>query len=640
MSEPPAADVLIAHDSGDLRSVELLGSALEGAGIRPQLLDQRAFDGAGGDPLAILNPVRVLVIAVGRQSVPDFLITLGQAAQRIERPPFLIMLGRAGDGTAEKFGLSGEGVFDYRSGVNESVVAGFVERVRWALGSLPEEAPTVEQSAAQQAPEPNIPPNISKMGPPLSPEPREYAIGDIWDALDNSALAVLAQADAVARRRKATEIHSEDLLIGLYREAGGPTVTLLREAGISERDVARMVSKRITSIRPGTALRRVRDLPFAPTFSRHGYAALVAAFDAANGEVPPSKIATRHLLYGLLSLPDCSVATQLRAATIAPRSSAPGVRPNPSPHVGDPGVGRVPLGHTGGPDLRNIGSEVDAIATVLRHGPSTRHSPSACSATGAPARRSSWTDLEQANRPVLESRGSRRSARRRPCLLPAHRPAQVQRLALHRREPVGKPRERDLRGPGRCPVAAQALREGDHRGGTRRADLILERAQAEQRLEAAGRGKPRPTVRLPRRRAKVDRVDGLYDELVEADLSPGGLCGAALKVALAQPEVADAIKDPTDKVDEAVVRGGRGAPVSSPTRSAERSRGAPPTTGYIGALLARRSTQRGRVWAAYRRPRTPGRHPDCLLSAAGLTSRRCFGFGSASWPAPPVHCSP
>ena len=78
MSDRPPSDVLIAHDSGDLRSVELLASALDGAGIRPQLLDQRDFDGAGGDPLAILNPVRVLVVAVGRQSVPDFLITLGQ----------------------------------------------------------------------------------------------------------------------------------------------------------------------------------------------------------------------------------------------------------------------------------------------------------------------------------------------------------------------------------------------------------------------------------------------------------------------------------------------------------------------------------------------------------------------------------
>ena len=626
MSEPPAADVLIAHDSGDPRSVELLGSALEGAGIRPQLLDQRAFDGAGGDPLAILNPVRVLVIAVGRQSVADFLITLGQAAQRIERPPFLIMLGRAGDGTAEKFGLSGEGVFDFRSGINENVVAGFAERVRSALGHLPEAAPTVEQSAAQQAPEPNIPPNISKMGPPPSPEPREYAIGDIWDALDDSALAVLAQADAVARRRKATEIHSEDLLIGLYREAGGPTVTLLREAGISERDVARMVSKRITSIRPGTPLRRVRDLPFAPTFSRHGYAALVAAFDAANGEVPPSKIATRHLLYGLVSLPDCSVATQLREATIAPEVVLAWRPPEPKP--GTLGIPEALAGFrsdtTGGPDLLNIGPEVDAIATVLAA--RTVDPPLALGLFGDWGTGKTFfmdeLDKRIAVLAAREAAADRRGDDRIYC-------RNIVQLRFNAWHYIDENLWASL---------ANAIFEGlddalanQHLNakaiesrGKERAGLLLERAQAEKGLEEARQEQADADRLAAEAQANVDRVDERYDELVQA-VKPEAILAGGLKVAMAQPEVADQVKTQKDNVNAKVDEAAKELGIKPETlRNALAGSTA---NGYVAAWRALLHDSASRVWVPIAALAVLAVIVAVALDAAGFDSAALVGAG-------------
>ena len=65
MSDAPAVDVLIAHDSGDLRSVEDLASAIDRAGLRTSLMNERGFAAQSGDAVEVLGPVRALVLAVG-----------------------------------------------------------------------------------------------------------------------------------------------------------------------------------------------------------------------------------------------------------------------------------------------------------------------------------------------------------------------------------------------------------------------------------------------------------------------------------------------------------------------------------------------------------------------------------------------
>ena len=87
---------------------------------------------------------------------------------------------------------------------------------------------------------------------------------------------------------------------------------------------------------------------------------------------------------------------------------------------------------------------------------------------------------------------------------------------------------------------------------TRRTDLILKRAQAQERLDDARRRQADADRVAAAAQAKVDRVDGLYDELVDA-VQPGAVLTGSLMAALAQPDVSDSITAQRDKIDRQLV---------------------------------------------------------------------------------------
>jgi hypothetical protein len=621
MSEPPAVDVLIAHDSGDLRSVEFLASALDGAGIRPQLLDQRAFDGAGSDPLPILDPVRVLVVAVGGRSLPDFLFTLGRTAERIERPPFLILLGRADDGTAEKFGLSGEGVFDFRSGINENIVAGFVERVRWALGLPPDEFEVSKRAPVDQAPPTPAGPEASPVTAPARP-----SISDIWAALESPAKTTIAQANAVAQERRSSLIHSEDLLIGLYRESGGPTASILEDKGVSERTVGEIVAQQIPTIRPAIALPNVPPLESPPALSTHTSQALSRAFDAARAEDPSGPIGTRHLLYGLVSLEDCTVAEQLRDAGVTSDFVRAWRPPEPEPvsQAIPEALAGFRSDTTGGPDLLNIGPEVDAIATVLAA--RTVDPPLALGLFG------DWGTGKTFFMDDLEKRIGLLAARE--AVADRHGDDRVYcRNIVQLRFNAWHYIDVDLwaslanaifEGLDDALAKSRLLPEEIKDRGKERAGLLLERAQVETGLEEARQEQVEADRLAAEAQAELDRVDERYDELVQA-VKPEAILAGGLKVAMDQPEVADQFNTQKERVNAKIDEAATELGIKPDTLRKALAGGT--ANGYVAAGRALLQDNASRVWVPIAALAVLAVIVAVALDAAGFDSAALVGAG-------------
>ena len=630
MSEPPAADVLIAHDSGDVDSVEFLATALDRAGIRPLLFDERALPELAESPITVLGSVRALVLGVARTLPPDWMPPLAGAARRaadgVERPVFVALFRSAREGVAEKLDVPSDAVLDLRGGPNENVVAGAVERIRSALDGPSEAAPPVEQSAAQQAPEPDIPPNISKMGPPPSPSPTEQTITEIWDALDPRSIDALAQADAVSKRRNASQLHSEDLLIGLYRESDGPTIQILRDANVSARDVARMVAKQIPSVRPAARLRRVPQLEFAPSFSRHSYSALQWAFDAAKTEGPAGKITTRHILAGLVSLTDCSVAQELRDAGLTPEDVLAWRPPEPEP--GALGIPEALAGFrsdtTGGPDLLNIGPEVDAIATVLAA--RTVDPPLALGLFGDWGTGKTFFMDELDKRIAVLAAREAAADRHGDDRIYCRNIVQLRFNAWHYiDENLWASLANAIFEGLDDALATQHLNaRAIESRGKERAGLLLERAQAEKGLEEARHEQADADRLADEAQANVDRVDERYDELVQA-VRPEAILAGGLKVAMAQPEVADQVKTQKDNVNAKVDEAAKELGIKPETL--HNALAGSTANGYVAAWRALLHDSASRVWVPIAALAVLAVVVAVALDAAGFDSAALVGAG-------------
>jgi hypothetical protein len=130
--------------------------------------------------------------------------------------------------------------------------------------------------------------------------------------------------------------------------------------------------------------------------------------------------------------------------------------------------------------------------------------------------------------------------------------------------------------------------------GKERAGLILERAQAQQRLDAARERQAEADRRAAEAQAEVDRVDGEIDELVAA-VRPEEILASAAKVATAQPDVAAEIERQRQKVEAELSTAARKLDIDPETLRKELA--ATSDGGYIvawRALLNEKGT--ARIW--------------------------------------------
>ena len=626
MSEPPAADVLIAHDSVDLESIQELAAALDRAQIRPQLLSERDFEGVSGDPQAAISRARALLFAVASPSVPDFMFKLARAARAVPdivpRPLFVALLREANEQVAEGLDAEPDDVLDVRSGIFETTMVLFAGKVRARLDGPPPNVPDIEQ-ISKEAPTQTIPPDPDAPAQrPLTRPAVDRGKGtaaEAWSLFDESASEAMGQAYQVARGHRAQGIHTEDMLVGLYRERNGPTASMLEGAHIDEADLAGIVSKEHPSIRIAANGELVPWRATPPRLSKHVSDALALALNARQDS---SLVGSRELLYGLVSLDSCSVAEQLRAAGITPEAVLAWRPPQ------DTGIPEALAGFrsdtTGGPDLLNIGPEVDAIATVLAA--RTVDPPLALGLFGDWGTGKTFfmdeLDKRIAVLAAREAAADRHGEDRIYC-------RNIVQLRFNAWHYIDENLWASL---------ANAIFEGlddalatQHLNaraiesrGKERAGLLLERAQAEKGLEEARQEQADADRLAAEAQANVDRVDERYDELVQA-VKPEAILAGGLKVAMAQPEVADQVKTQKDNVNAKVDEAAKELGIKPETlRNALAGSTA---NGYVAAWRALLHDSASRVWVPIAALAVLAVIVAVALDAAGFDSAALVGAG-------------
>ena len=602
-----SADVLLAHDSADRESVGSLAGAFERAGLRVLSADVADLGSASWDSLApLIGPVRAVVLAVGRMGPPDIMRALVRMARAapdgVARPTYVALLPGADRGAAEKVGVDDNHALDLRSGELDGEMLGrFIGMIGGEPPGSASPPPPPPDSVAQAEvrPQPEPPRRKtapSKVAPPPEPAPpRDAFIADIWDDLDDAARSAVAQADAIARRRGASEIHVEDLLIGLYREPGGPTAAVLHAAGVSDRVLAGIVADQLPSIRPGTPLKRVPQLPSAPSMSGHVLATMVAASDVAKGAGVPA-IRTRDLLLALVTLEDCSVSEGLRAARVTPEAVA-SWQPIAATPTASAALTAALAGFrsdsTDGPDLLDIGREVDAIATVLAA--RTVEPPLALGLFGDWGTGKTFF-MDHLERRIDElARAEAAADRRGDDRVYCRNIVQLRFNAGHYidQDLWASLADGILEGLDDALSTVELPEEAVEDRGKERAGLLLERAQAGRRLDDARAVETEARQRAAEAQDRVERIDGLYDELVDA-IRPEAILAGAARVAVAQPEVSDQIAEQSRHIQEKVDAAAKELNVKPETLRNELSGSS--DGGYLAAWRAVLHDRGSRVW--------------------------------------------
>ena len=356
-----------------------------------------------------------------------------------------------------------------------------------------------------------------------------------------------------------------------------------------------MVAEQIPTISPSTGLPNVPPLESPPALSTHTSEALARAFAAVRAERATRLIDTRDLLYGLVSLEDCTVAEQLRDAGVTPdfvRAWQP-----PAPEPAERAIPEALAGFrsdtTGGPDLLNIGPEVDAIATVLAA--RTVDPPLALGLFGDWGTGKTFFMDELDKRigvlAAREAAADRHGADRVYC----RNIVQLRFNAWHYIDVDlwASLANSIFEGLDEALAKSRMLPEEIKDRGKERAGLLLERAQVESGLEEARQEQTDADRLAAEAQAKLDRVDEKYDELVQA-VRPEAILAGGLKVALAQPEVADQIRTQQESVNAQINKAAEDLRIDPETL--RKALAGSPGNGYVAAWRAVLHDHASRVW--------------------------------------------
>ena len=138
------------------------------------------------------------------------------------------------------------------------------------------------------------------------------------------------------------KVHMEHLVMGLFGKVGGPTEQLFHRVGIDESKLRELIKVAVDVELP-KKYEQTRLTAFPPV-SRHVRDSLIAARGKA-GPLSAAPVRSRHLLFGALSITDCTVVKTLLDRGVSPdaidlledeRTTAPSPVAAP-PHTG-PGM--------------------------------------------------------------------------------------------------------------------------------------------------------------------------------------------------------------------------------------------------------------------------------------------------------------
>ncbi len=328
--------------------------------------------------------------------------------------------------------------------------------------------------------------------------------------------------------------------------------------------------------------------------SSHVLETLVAAAQQADVDSQP-RLGGRELLAAFMSIENCSVAAALRDHDIDTASirdwEPPPVEVEPAP-VRD-SIAGFRSDEAKGPDLLGIGSEVDAIATVLAA--RSVEPPLALGLFGdwGTGKTFFMNELEERIQQLAdeEAKQTRTGADRVYC----RHIVQLRFNAWHYIE-------RDLWASLASAIFEQLDEAISHREmssevvGQRakeRAVLLLQRVDAQQRLEVAEHQREIADAAAAEAQAAVERVEGQVEELADA-VRPEAILAGAVRVAAAQPEVRDAVQAQVDSVNQQVEQAAKTIGIEPDTLKAELAGSS--DGGYLAAWRALLHDDSRRVW--------------------------------------------
>jgi len=312
-------DVLIIHHPHERSVAERLRGKLS----QDLNIESGATEGDIAGRLPGQDEVRAVVVVVGEAVAPGVVASLDHLARRSH----LYLLVAPGPWASDLGNFPRERTFGIEQvGELAAVIARDIglpdtsesssdaPQLANAPPATPASSSAASKTAATRTRATGMPPLRSEeeSGAPETLDP------SIFSALDGSALAALGQAARLARLGGASRIHMDHLFVGLYREPDGPTYRFFAGDGVTADELGRLVK--------GISEPIVLDPPMdytdeivgqaPPAISRHVGAALRAARDIASinssKDRPERWIASRHLLYGALSVDRCSLVKALR----------------------------------------------------------------------------------------------------------------------------------------------------------------------------------------------------------------------------------------------------------------------------------------------------------------------------------------
>ena len=197
----------------------------------------------------------------------------------------------------------------------------------------------------------------------LAPTPNtEFDEAAFFARLSPSSRTALAHADAMRRWNRQDRVHMEHLIMGLYRKVGGPTERLLQAVKIDEAALRELLATVVEVRLPASSEYASGPLSGLPPQSPHVHAALMVARAIADDR-GSKRIQSRHLLYGVLSVEECTVTKALLGRDV--RKEGIDLTPESPLDLATAEIAGYNADAAEGTDRLGITADVEALCSVL-----------------------------------------------------------------------------------------------------------------------------------------------------------------------------------------------------------------------------------------------------------------------------------
>ncbi len=363
----------------------------------------------------------------------------------------------------------------------------------------------------------------------------------LFHRLSPSSHQALNEADGIRTALGQQEVHMEHLIAGLLLKKGGPTEELLGKAKI---DVTLLGSVVETSF-PHVGSYKPSELNSLPRMSDHVRRALVAARDIA-GAQESDPVRSRHILYGALSISNCHVIQALLARGISKEDINLYRLPDGSETPPRPVISGYTSDDTEGPDLLDMKKEVEALCSVLAA--KDIKPPLSLGLFGDWGSGKSFfmrmmqERIEKLKKAAQEAEGETAYCK------------DIVQLKFNAWHYIDKDLWASLTSEIFEGLAGALVKKDDADSEYKRARLLANTIKSKDELAKAERDKNEADVKLQESQQRLKQLEQ-YETTIEASLTPQAIIQGAWRIAIRQPEVAEAIeetkKELSNKVEKA-----------------------------------------------------------------------------------------